>query len=289
MRRILNSPLTHIVLLGALIGAAVLIARGPSTGDESKRVVVTGMDLLQLEAGFRRTWQRSPTTAELKNEVEQHIRQEVLYREAVARGYDKDDLAVRRTMQRKMEFLAQAQVGQAPPAEKEIEAFFALRRDRYRMPAVMTIAQVYIQPDLHGESADTVSAETLVRLRAEDPPEQDLYKWGDPSMIDPVQVDVTEEDLSRTFGSEFPGRVLELPVSEWAGPVKSGFGLHLVKVIARRDGRVPEWTEVAPRVVADMEYEANQAAKEQLYQEIVQNYQIVLDRQVHQVLDPDRE
>ncbi len=41
--------------------------------------------------------------------LEQHIRQEVLYREALARGYDRDDLVVRRAMQRKMEFLAASQ------------------------------------------------------------------------------------------------------------------------------------------------------------------------------------
>jgi hypothetical protein len=283
----LRKPLVHIVILGTLIGAAVFLVRGPSAGDASKRVIVTGMDVLQLEAGFRRTWQRPPTASELRNEISQHIRQEVLYREALARGFDKDDLAVRRAMQQKMDFLALSQIGREPPTEKEIEAFFALRRERYRLPAVMTLAQVYVSPDR--EDAARIAAETLTRLRSEDPPDAELFDWGDRLMIDPVHVDVTEDELARTFGTEFPGAVVGLPVGEWSGPVASGFGLHLVKVIERQDGRIPEWTEVASRVIADMEYEASQAAKEQLYQEIVQNYQIVLDRQVREALESNGE
>ena len=87
--------------------------------------------VLQLRAGFMRTWQREPTAEELRGALEQHIRQEVLYREALARGYDRDDQVVRRAMQQKMEFLAASQALQEPPTEEEIEAFFSLRQERY--------------------------------------------------------------------------------------------------------------------------------------------------------------
>jgi hypothetical protein len=114
------------------------VAKGPPTGDAAKRVVITGGDLLQQRAAFMRTWQREPTAQELRRALEQHIRQEVLYREALARGYDRDDMVVRRAMQQKMEFLAASQALQEPPSEVEIEAFFALRQERYRLPAVVT-------------------------------------------------------------------------------------------------------------------------------------------------------
>ena len=42
---------------------------------------------------------------------------------------------------------------------------------------------------------------------------------------------------------------------------------------------------VSARIVGDMEYEARNAAKEQLYQEIAQNYQIMLDRPVRDLLE----
>ena len=122
MREVLRKPAVHVVLLGLIVAAAILLAKGPPVTDASRQVVITGADLLQQRAAFMRTWQREPTAEELRGALEKHIRQEVLYREALARGYDRDDLVVRRAMQQKMEFLAASQAMQEPPTEEEIEA-----------------------------------------------------------------------------------------------------------------------------------------------------------------------
>jgi hypothetical protein len=169
MRELFKKPALHIVILGLIVAAAILIAKGPPTADASRRVVVTGADLLQQRAAFMRTWQREPTADELRGALEQHIRQEVLYREALARDYDRDDLVVRRAMQQKMEFLAASQVMQEPPTEEEIEAFFALRQERYRLPAVVSFSQVYLSLDQRGAGAEQAAIDLLRRLRSEDP------------------------------------------------------------------------------------------------------------------------
>ena len=154
MHDVMKNPAVHVILLGLIVAAATLIAKGPPTADASRRVVVTGADLMQQRAAFMRTWQREPTSDEMRGALEQHIRQEVLYREALARGYDRDDLVVRRAMQQKMEFLAASQAVQEPRTEEEIEAFFALRQERYRLPAVLTFSQIYISPDQRGAEAE---------------------------------------------------------------------------------------------------------------------------------------
>jgi len=280
----LRHPFTHIVLLGLLVAAAVLIAKGPPTGDVAKRVVVTGSDVLQLRAGFVRTWQRQPTPAELRGELERFVRQEILYREALARGYDRDDLVVRRAMQQKMEFLAAAQGTQEPPTEEEIEAFFALRRERYRLPAVVSFGQVYVSPDAHVDPAQ-VASELRGRLERDDPAPEALIEYGDAIMLPPTFRSQTEQDVRSTFGEDFAAAVVELEPGSWQGPVRSGYGLHLVKVTELEPSRIPEWREVAARVVGDMEYEARNASKEQLYQEIAQNYQVVMDAEVRDLLE----
>jgi hypothetical protein len=94
----------------------------------------------------------------------------------------------------------------------------------------------------------------------------------------------TDADLRSAFGSGFAEAVLALEPGSWQGPISSGYGLHLVKVAERRDSRVPPWTDVRGIVVRDMEYEAANAAKEQVYQEIAQTYQIVTDTQVAELL-----
>ncbi len=285
MRDLFKKPAVHVILLGLIVAAAILIAKGPPTADASRRVVVTGADLLQQRAAFMRTWQREPTAEELRGGLEQHIRQEVLYREALARGYDRDDLVVRRAMQQKMEFLAASQAMQEPPTEEEIEAFFALRQERYRLPAVLTFAHVYISPDQRGVEAEQHAIDLLAKLRSEDPDAAALASWGDPIMLAPFYSDQSEREVSAAFGEIFAEAVVRLPVGEWQGPVSSGYGLHLVKVVRREESRVPDWREVSGRVISDMEFEAKAATRDQLYQEIAQNYEVVLDGQVRDFLE----
>jgi len=285
MRELFKKPAVHIVILGLIVAAAILIAKGPPSADASRRVVVTGADLLQQRAAFMRTWQREPTSDELRGALEQHIRQEVLYREALARGYDRDDLVVRRAMQQKMEFLAASQAMEEPPTEEEVEAFFALRQERYRLPAVLSFSQVYLSPDQRGAGAEQAAIDLLARLRSEDPEPAALASWGDAIMLETSYADQSEREVSAAFGELFAEAVVRLPVGEWQGPVSSGYGLHLVKVVQREDPRVPDWREVGGRVISDMEFEAKAAARDQLYQEIAQNYEVILDGQVRGFLE----
>ena len=170
---------------------------------------------------------------------------------------------------------------QEPPTDEEIEAFFALRRDRYRLPAVVTFAQVYVSPDSGSD------AEELLRLlRRDDPALSDIAGWGDPIMLEPVYRGAAEREIRNAFGEAFAERIVTLPPGSWEGPVPSGFGLHLVKVLDRVDSRVPDWREVEGRVVADMEFEARASSRDQLYQEIAQNYEIAFDSQVRDLLKP---
>jgi len=285
VRDLLKNPAIHVFLLGLIVAAAILLAKGPPSADASKRVVITGADLLQQRAAFVRTWQREPTAEELRGALEQHIRQEVLYREALARGYDSDALVVRRAMQQKMEFLAASQALQEPLTEDEIEAFFALRKERYRLPAVLSFAQVYVSPDQRGVGAEQHAIDLLRRLRSEDPELTNLSSWGDSIMLENTYADQSEREVSATFGEVFAEAVVRLPVGEWQGPVSSGYGLHLVKVLEREESRIPGWHEVSGRVINDMEFEARAAARDQLYQEIAQNYEVVLDGQVRGFLE----
>ena len=285
MRGVFKKPAVHIVLLGLIVAAAILLAKGPPVTDASKRVVITGADLLQQRAAFMRTWQREPTADELRGALEQHIRQEVLYREALAREYDRDDLVVRRAMQQKMEFLAASQALQEPPTEEEIEAFFALRQERYRLPAVLSFSQVYLSSDQRGAGVEQAAIDLLAQLQSEDPDADELPTYGDAIMLDTSYTSQTERDVAAAFGELFAEAVVRLPVGEWQGPVSSGYGLHLVKVDEREESRLTEWREVASRVISDLEFEAKAAARDQLYQEIAQTYEVLLDNEVRTFLE----
>jgi hypothetical protein len=285
MSRFVERPVVHVLGLGLLLGLALLVAIGPpTTGDESRRVVVTAGELAHLRMSFVRTWQREPTPAELRGELQSYLKEEILYREAVARGYDEDDLVVRRAMQRKMEFLGESQ-GSAPPTDDEIRAYYALRQDRYATPAVSSFRQVYFSPDERGERVERDALDALREIRLAQPSGEELERWGDPIMLQGTYEVQAEPQIAAVFGEEFARSVSGLPKGQWQGPVRSGYGLHLVLVTDREDPQIPDWTEVRDRVVADMQYESRNAAKEQLFQEIAQQYRIVFDDTVRELME----
>ncbi len=285
-KRSFQNPIIRILGLGLLFGVALIIGKGPQTaGDEARRVVVTANDLVHLRVAFMRTWQREPAQMELRGELEKFLREEVLYREALARGYDRDDLVVRRAMQRKMEFIGEAQVGREPLTDEEIHAYFALRQERYRTPAVVSFAQVFFSPDARGDGAERDALEALDEIGRVNPDITRLSRWGDPLMLQSFYPEQREDRVAAMFGKDFATAILELEPGRWEGPIPSGYGLHLVLITGKEPSRIPEWSEVRARVVTDMEYEARSAAREQLFQEIAQQYQVIFDDEVKALME----
>ena len=97
-------------------------------------------------------------------------------------------------------------------------------------------------------------------------------------MLDSVFTEMSEQDLDRAFGGQFGAAVLALMPGKWSGPIESGYGLHLLKVMDRTESRIPDLTEVAQRVITDMRYEGRKAAEDQFYAEIAPRYHILYDQ-----------
>jgi hypothetical protein len=273
---------------GLLLAVIILLAKGPPVNrEEGDRVAFTEADLAQVRAAFERTWSRPPTAKELRRAFDSYVREEVLYREALSRGLDRNDPAVKMSLVRKITMLGTAQAQLAEPSDAELQAYFELRRERYRIPASFNLTQVYLNPDKHGEQIGKDAAALLAALRENDPGPDKLAEMGDRTMLPHVVEDMSDEQLARTFGPGFRDSVMSLTVGRWEGPVESGFGLHLVKITHRDESRIPDWTEVRRRMAADMQYEGRNAAEDQLYAEILPRYEIVYSEGLSELLEAE--
>jgi len=278
--------LVHLLGFGLLLALILMVVRGtPQAGDAIGRVTFTEADVKQLHARHMRTWNRPPTAEELRKAMEQYVREEILYREALARDFDRNDPTVRLAMVRKVMMLGTARVEATEPSDKELQAYFALRQERYRIPAVVDLLQVYVSIDKRGDQARADAEKVLAELREQDPQANELDAYGDSIMLAYVNADMSEHDLDRTFGSGFGKAVVALEPGQWAGPVESGYGLHLVKVLRRVDSAIPDWRDVRHKLVTDVQFESRKAAEDQLYAEIAPRYQIIYDDAVASVLE----
>jgi hypothetical protein len=276
----------HLLGFGVLAALVILLVEGPPVDEQSRaRVAFTRADLAQVRATFERTWSRPPTALELQKAFDQYVRSEILYREALERGLDRNDPVVKMSLVRKITMLGTAQAQAAAPSDEELKAYFELRAERYRVPASLSLLQVYLNRDKRADSIDTDAARILAMLLERDPRPEELEGLGDSLMLPKVVRDASEDELVRTFGEEFREAVVSLPVGRWQGPVESGFGLHLVKITRREGSRIPEWIEVRDRIVTDLVYEGRKAAEDQFYAEVLPRYQLVYDDDVIEALE----
>ena len=268
----------HLLGFGVLLAVGILLAKGPPVdARDARRVAFTGADVAQVRAKFERTWSRPPTATELQKALERYVRDEVLYREAIERGLDRNDPVVRMSLVRKITMLGTAQAEATEPTIDEVKAYFGLRSERYRTPASLSLMQVCLMRDKRPDSIQADAEKLLTKLRERDPRPEELRALGDALMLPAVCTDMLAPRIASTFGQGFRDAVLSLPVGRWEGPVESGFGLHLVKITRREESRIPEWVEVRRRVMADMQYEGRKAAEDQFYAEVLPRYQVEYD------------
>jgi hypothetical protein len=278
--------LVHLLGFGLLLALILMVVWGtPQAGDATGRVTFTEVDLKQVHARHTRTWNRPPTAEELRKAMQQYVREEILYREALARNFDRNDPTVRLAMVRKVMMLGTARAEAMEPSDKELQAYFSLRQQQYRIPAVVDLLHVFVSTDKRGDKARGDAEQVLTELRKHDPNADELDAYGDSIMLAHINSDMSEHDLDRTFGNGFGAAVVALVPGQWAGPIESGYGLHLVKVLQREDAAIPDWTDVRHKLITDIQFEARKAAEDQLYAEIAPRYQIVYDDVVASVLE----
>lgn len=245
MKALLREPLLHFLLLGALLFAVDARFR-PAERVGGGEIVVTEARVRSLAQNFARTWQRPPTEEELGGLVEGYVREEVMVREALALGLDRDDAIIRRRLQQKVEFVSDQAVALAPPTEADLQAYLDGHADAFRREPRVTFAQVYLDPGKRGAALQADAARLRDRLATKS---IDAARAGDALMLlEPRYEDVPQAEVGRLFGADFAEAIVKQAPGVWGGPLQSGYGAHLVMVERLTPARMPSLAEVKPLV-----------------------------------------
>ena len=271
MRKFFAEPLVHFLFLGlVLFGGYRLLS--PKAVSEQK-ITVTEGTVAMLSQRYASVWQRPPTQTDLMALVDNYVKDEILYREGVKMGLDRNDEVIQRRVLQKLEVLSEELSSFSPPADAELADYLNKHAERYAKLPVVTYQQVFLDPARHGAKLEEDFSAALSKLNAGDDP----VHLGDPSLL-PAKADAVPVDqLGRQFGEEFAQAVVKLPIGSWQGPVKSGFGIHLVRVEARVDGEPAKLADVRAEVERDWEYERRTQASEAFYESLRKDYDVVIE------------
>lgn len=274
MKRILREPLTHFLLLGMLIFAAHAWRGKDGSGAAPKdRIEVTAGTIAWLGEGFAKQWHRAPDEMELRGLVDAHIREEALYREALALGLDRNDTIVRRRMAQKMEFLSQDIAAAVVPDEPALRKFFTENPARYAQAARVSFRQVYFSKDRRGDKL-TVDAQAALEALVKGADEEAM---GDPSLLPHEFENADANEITASFGDKFAAEMTDMPEGEWRGPVASSYGLHLILVSGRAEPQAVAYEAVRDAVLRDFSEQRRQQANLDFIGRVKQRYQITVD------------
>lgn len=276
MKRILKEPLLHFLLLGAGLFVAYGLISRPGRSDAPDKIVVTVGQIEHLAAGFAKTWQRPPTGAELRGLVDDWVHEEVATREAIALGLDKDDTVIRRRLRQKMEFVSDDIAAQNQPTEADLNAYLLAHPDSFRVEPRFTFGQVYLNPAKHGDKLAQDTAQLLAQLNQTGNP-ADITTQGDSLLLEHDFTAVPAGEVAKQFGEQFAAALGGLTPGSWQGPVESGYGLHLVKVSARTEGRLPALTEVRDTVRREWDNTRRLEGNARFYQELMKRYTVIIE------------
>jgi len=277
LRRWLREPLVHFLLLGLVLFAVYgLTNRSGAKNPQSHQIPLTLDDLRQLQIGFAAQWQRPPTPEELSALLETRIREEILYREALAMGLDKDDTIVRRRMAQKMEFLAEDVAAAHEPTSEELKAWFDKNTSLFDQPARVSFRTIYFSPDRRGPHAQEDAAKALGKLSGKPATWPGAETLGDSFMFPDYAADRTPDQIAKDFGPPYAKALFEQKPGTWTGPIESGYGWHLVFIDSLIPARKSAFEEVEPDVKTAWLAAQKAEAWDKAYKTMRAKYEILL-------------
>jgi peptidyl-prolyl cis-trans isomerase C len=291
LRRVLHAPATHFAVVGAaLFVVSGALDAGGVPDDEatvSREIVIDAVRIRGLRRNYALANNVKPTKEDARALAESAVIEEILYREAIARGLEQGDRAIGWRLVQKMRYLGEdngedvttlyhraldlglhrsdpvvrrilteklrIMVGRAAPSptDAELAAWYATNSGKYAQASRVTLRHAFFDGTRRGDDGARGAAEEEAASLAADPSRKPA---GDPFVMGPRLAGQGAKDLVKFFGPGFADRALLAPQGQWHGPVQSSFGWHVIFIEKRFEERIPELAEV--RSQAEKAYEA---------------------------------
>ena len=269
---LLREPLLHFLLIG--LALFIYYGRAAPDGGDGRRIVVSQAQVDELGRRFEATWNRPPTAKELTGLIDSYVSDEILYREGRTLGLDRDDQVIKRRVRQKIEVLVEEDGERRIPTDAELIAYLAAHPEKFARPTLVSFEQLYFDPTKTGVESRVHAA--AMALAAGDRPES----LGEPTML-PYRIDRQGLDtIEHDFGADFVSTLTTVPRGQWVGPVRSGLGVHLVRVTASTPPAPPALADVRLQVQREWEYDRRTRAFAASYERMRAKYDVAIEGQL---------
>ncbi|MFZ1862707.1 MAG: peptidyl-prolyl cis-trans isomerase [Polyangiales bacterium] len=300
MSSFLKEPLVHFLAAGLALFVLFGLANDKKSPDA--KVITVDRDALMTFIQYRikafnpviaEQRLRSLSNEKLQHLIDDYVREEVLYREALAIGLDEDDYVIRRRLVQKLEFItegfAETSVDVDPAA---VRRYFEANKDDYYVEPYVTFTHVFFDTENRSrEQAHALAEKKLVELNRAGTPFSDAPKHGDRFLYHVNYVERTPDYVASHFGPTMTEAIFELEPNDlvWRGPFDSPYGVHLVLLITNEPGREPELSEIEDRVREDARRAMIREKTEEAIADIIKAYDVRVTYQPERDAVPSKE
>ncbi len=276
MRTFLREPLLHFLLIGASLFLVFDYRNSTTEVTSQKSIHVTQADIDNMRYNFANTWQRLPTEQELSRLIEEKVRDEITYQEALNLGLDNDDLYIKRRLRMKLESIYIDLAANDAPSIQAQQDYLKRHQKAFYIEGQLSFSQVFFSPSHNIEALNQLSSTVLTTLNQAGA-ELNIDELGDATLLDRRQSMMSLVTLRNQFGQAFADEVDRLEPGKWFGPVRSLYGYHLVRVEQKIPGYLPTLEDVKVSVEQGLISERRQQLLDAEYQLLRDQYSVVID------------
>jgi len=271
MKRILREPIFHFIILGAILYATVSFIQKRKTKYDREILVDNDRVVLILKKYKMQTGEL-PSKQQLNAMIDDYIKEEIYYREAKKMGLDADDEIVKRRLAQKMEFLQSDLAQEENPSEEKLKSFYQNNPSLFSADATVNFSHIFFSADKTGDSIAQSRAIHVLR-QLKDSPVQHAPGKGDHFAL---QYDFTDQsllDIKQNFGdAPMADSLFEGPLRTWIGPVKSGYGWHLLYISKRDSSRLLPYASIRAAVKVKFADAEKMRLNENAFRNLSKNY-----------------
>lgn len=274
-----KDPFVHFIIIGVILFSLYEVNNDDI--EDRKKITISKAQVSDAIKRWEQRWQRLPSDSELHAVIEQKIRHEVFYREALALNLDKDDPVVHRRLAEKMMFLSNDLMIPTQASNAQLTEFMQQSPELFSKPVLSSFQHIYFNSDIHDVGSKTfyIQAEKTRQKLNSDQIVPSNYKSISDDFHGSLSIEqMPTHQISRIFGQQFAHELTQAPIGQWYGPISSGYGQHLVKLEYRSKAELIPLADIKDKVLANWKVAQQKQSNDSLYKSLKSNYDIVIEQ-----------
>ncbi len=268
---LLREPLLHFLVVGSFL-FIILSNNDNASTKVNPQLVISEGKIQQLSAQFSKTQQREPSPEELEALINFQVREDLAFKQGSQMGLVDNDTIIKRRIQQKLEFMLNDSIASMEPSKEQLQHYLASHKDKFIITPVYSFKHIYINPQAHENSAVFIAQLQTQNL-------DDIYqKSGDSIMLNSDYYDMSTPQIERLFGQKFTNELDQLGLNQWQAPIKSGYGLHFVKIEKKTPQRIATFDEMEFEIKRDFRIDAQKEAIDTFYKELTTQYDVIIEK-----------